>query len=101
MSTNPYESPRVHEPAEKTPPNSTNIDASELFGVVSRGIGLYWISIAAYNLMGAIYSSPGFTNRDFSLRMGVMELLAGVIPFFFPELLVKIAYRNKDKQISD
>jgi hypothetical protein len=95
MDTNPYESPKTDSPKSEPEPPAKGLTAPELFGVVARGIGLWFLASATYNL--AVYLIPHQTRLEQSnYAIYALEYaVAGVIPFFAPNFLVNLTYRKR------
>jgi hypothetical protein len=95
MENNPYESPTASDPPIKPEPPPRGLTAPEVFGVAARGIGLYFLVCAIFEL--AVYAIPHDAALDMSRywHLAVANLIAGFIPFFAPDLLVKLTYRER------
>ncbi len=103
MDDNPYQLPMMHEPDDELPADSPNgaarpggMTAPEIFGIVVRAIGLYLLVVALINLTSFCFPRP-FVDEHWSyLRFAVAYALLGAILFFYPNLIVRIAYRRRD-----
>jgi hypothetical protein len=95
MENNPYESPKIVSPASEPEKTATGLTAPELFGVVSRGIGLYFLVCAIFDL--AVCAVPRDAAIDTSRywHSAIANVIAGFIPFFAPDLLIKLTYRER------
>ena len=93
MENNPYESPETIRPASEPEKPAKGLTAPELFGVVVRALGLWFLCYAVFDL--AAYWFPHDPTFDKSrYLMGAAEYAAtGIVPFLFPNLFVRIAYR--------
>jgi hypothetical protein len=88
MDENPYESSKIVSPASEPQPPTTGLTAPQLFGAIVRGIGVYFLAVSVVDLMFWVL------HQESQYLRGVAEYaVAGIIPFLFPNLFVRIAYR--------
>jgi len=108
MDQNPYESPSGVKPTEpppiEPPPSgASRMDGPELFGVLVRAIGLYFILTGiVYAIQAMFYFSGVLHNQEFGqwyMARGAVEWLApGIVAFFLSGKIVRLAYSDKREQ---
>ncbi len=98
MENNPYESPTSTDHAREQEPPSRGLTAPQLFGVAARAIGLYFLAYAVFDFsVYVIHSISHDAVFDTSryLTATIENVAAGFIPFFAPNFLVKMTYRER------
>jgi len=101
MEPNPYQAPASGKRTEASQPAGDRMNAQELFGVVVRGIGLYFILSGISSLLYAAFLVGGSgrivegINVWPAARGAVEWLVPGVIAFFFPKFVVGLTYRRE------
>jgi len=82
------------------------MDGPELFGVLVRAIGLYFILMGMVYVIQALFRLGGVARfqafDSWETARGAVEFLApGIVAFFFPNKIVRLAYRDEREQRSD
>ena len=94
MEQNPYESPSSVKPNEPPPTEPTRsggsrMDGPELFGVLVRAIGLYFILMGMVYVIQALFRLGGVARfqafESWETARGAVEFLAGHCGVFLPE----------------
>lgn len=111
MEQNPYESPSGVKPiepqsAQPRPSGANRMDGPELFGVLVRAIGLYFILTGVVYAIQALFYFSGTIHTQESepwyfARFAVEWLAPGIITFFFSEKIVRLAYREQRSEDSE
>jgi hypothetical protein len=101
MENNPYESPKSGKLTDPKPTSGNLMSGQELFGVAVRTIGFYFVlmglasALKVLLLIGGLAQWPGAFDSSTYVRAAIEWGLPGIIGFFFPKLVVRIAYRDE------